>query len=207
MSEPSPSSRHRHDNHDWGSSEYVSGWAEGQDKKEHDREAAFNLLADTIPFDRGLPIKILDVGAGYGALTRFLLGKFPNATALCQDGSQEMIRLGHERMASYGGRFTYVQCDFSRPGWSQELAGPFQAVVSAIAIHNVRDPKVIRAIYEEIFPLVENGGCFLNFDRLGSPLKDQIAWLEQAGFAGVKSFWQDERRCLFGGFKRESSHP
>ncbi len=203
MAQSSPFSGHRHDDHDWASTEYVSGWADGQDKKEHDRAEAFNLLADTIPFDKGIPMKILDVGAGYGALTQSLLEKFPNATVLCQDGSQEMIRLGHERMASYDGRFAYAQCDFSKSGWSQGIAGPFEAVVSAIAIHNVRDPKVIQAIYEEILSLVKDGGCFLNFDRLGSPLEDQLSWLGQAGFVDVNCFWQDERRSLFGGFKRE----
>ena len=37
---------------------------------------SFVLLAQAIPFDKTLAIKILDVGAGYGALTRFLLNYF-----------------------------------------------------------------------------------------------------------------------------------
>jgi SAM-dependent methyltransferase len=87
------------------------------------------------PFPRQtLPIKILDVGAGYGALTQFMLKYFFNATAVCQDGSEEMIALGRERMADLTGRFDYVLCDFSRHGWSQLITGPFEAVVSSIAI-------------------------------------------------------------------------
>ena len=84
---------HDHDHHRWDSREYVSKWAAGQDPKEKDREAAFRALADTIPFDRDEPIRILDLGAGYGALTQFLLNRFPDATAVCQDGSQEMAKL------------------------------------------------------------------------------------------------------------------
>src|SRR5262249_16287410 len=146
-----------------------SNWAEGQDKKEEQRQEAFRVLANTIPYDKKLPIKILDVGAGYGALTQFLLSQFPNATAICQDGSKEMAKLGHERMKPLKGRFEYVLCDFSQPGWSQKLKGPFEAVVSSIAIHNVRGPEIMERIYKDIFPLVKSGGCFINFDRERPP--------------------------------------
>ena len=202
MATVTPTRRHERDNHDWDSSAYVSHWAEGQDKKEDLRQEPFRVLAETIPFDKGLPIKILDVGSGYGALTQFLLGYFPNATAICQDGSQEMAKLGHERMASYEGRFKYVQSDFGKSGWSKGLAGPFEAVVSAIAIHNVRDPKMIEDIYQEILPLLKSGGCFLNFDRPRPPFEEQLAWLKQAGYVNVKCFWQEESRGVFGGFKK-----
>src|ERR1700752_830604 len=110
MSKPPHSGEHHHNDHpadhdhhhdhpyDWHSREYVSGWADKQDRQESDREEQFRLLAQAIPFDKTLAIKILDVGAGYGALTRFLLNYFPNATAVCQDGSEEMIAIGRERM-------------------------------------------------------------------------------------------------------------
>jgi len=195
-------SRHRHDHHDWDSAEYVSRWAKGQDPKEKDRDAAFTLLADTIPFSKQLPIRILDLGAGYGALTQFLLNRFPKATAVCQDGSKEMATLGAERMRNLSGRFEYVLCDFARAGWSEKLKGSFEAVVSSIAIHNVREPEIIKRIYEDAFPLVKAGGCFLNFDRHRPPIEDQMQWLREAGFKDVKCFWQNESRAVFGGFKK-----
>jgi tRNA (cmo5U34)-methyltransferase len=194
---------HYHDHHDWHSVDYVAKWAEKQDPKEVDRQEPFRLMADTIPFDRKSPIKILDLGAGYGALTLFLLSYLPNATAICQDGSDEMITLGRTRMEGLTGRFDYVRCDFSRSGWSKLVLGPFDAVVSSLAIHNVRAPMIIRGIYQEIFPLVKPCGCFLNFDRIHPPLEDQIEWLREAGFQDVKCFWKDERRALFGGFRKE----
>jgi len=195
-------SRHRHDHHDWDSAEYVSRWAKGQDPKEKDRDAAFTLLADTIPFSKQLPIRILDLGAGYGALTQFLLNRFPKATAVCQDGSKEMATLGAERMRNLSGRFEYVLCDFARADWSEKLKGSFEAVVSSIAIHNVREPEIIKRIYEDAFPLIKAGGCFLNFDRHRPPIEDQMQWLREAGFKDVKCFWQDESRAVFGGFKK-----
>jgi ubiquinone/menaquinone biosynthesis C-methylase UbiE len=189
------------DHHHWDVQDYVAQWAERQATREAGREEAFRLMADTIPYGKELPIGILDVGAGYGALTRFLLERFPKATAVCQDGSEEMMKLGTERMDDLKGRFGYVLCDFSKPGWSQKINGPFEAVVSAIAIHNVREPEIIEGIYKEIFTLVKSGGCFLNFDRTNSPLQDQFEWLKKAGFRDVRSFWKEEKRALFGGFK------
>ena len=158
-------------------------------------------MAKTIPYDKKLPIRILDVGAGYGALTQFLLGQFSNATAVCQDGSEEMAKLGQERMKQFKGRFEYVLCDFSEPGWSQKLTGPFEAAVSSIAIHNV-GPKIIERIYSDIFPLVKSGGCFINFDRERPPLEEQFQWLKEAGFQNVERFWRRGDRSLFGGFKK-----
>ncbi|HWX77912.1 MAG TPA: class I SAM-dependent methyltransferase [Candidatus Acidoferrales bacterium] len=204
MSKSSHSSGHHHHDHhphDWDSSKYVSRWAEGQDKKENDRQEPFQVLAETIPYDKKLPIRILDVGAGYGALTQFLLNYFPKATAICQDGSKEMAKLGQERMKQLKGRFDYVLCDFSKSGWTETLTGPFEAVVSSIAIHNV-SPKIIERIYSDIFPLVKSGGCFINFDRERPPLEEQFQWLKEAGFQNVERFWRRGNRSLFGGFKK-----
>lgn len=196
------SHEHRHDHHDWDSPKYVSDWAAGQDRKERARQEPFQVLAETIPYDKSLPIRILDVGAGYGALTQFLLNRFPNATAVCQDGSKEMAKLGQERMKHLKRRFDYVFCDFSEPGWTRKLTGPFEAVVSAIAIHNVRSPQIIERIYGDIFPLVKVGGCFINFDRERPPLENQMKWLREAGFQDVQRFWTGDTRALFGGFRR-----
>lgn len=199
------SHEHDYDPHDWDSPTYVSNWAEGQDPKEVHRQEAFSVLANTIPYDKAEPIKILDLGAGYGALTKFLLERFPNATAICQDGSQEMAKLGHQRMKKFKDRFEYVICNFARHGWSRYMPGPFEAVVSSIAIHNVNSPNIIRGIYEDVYSLVRPGGCFINFDRHHPPVEEQMKWLTQAGFAEVQCFWKGETRSVFGSFKQEAS--
>jgi ubiquinone/menaquinone biosynthesis C-methylase UbiE len=153
--------------------------------------------------DRQAAIHILDLGAGYGALARFLLNYFSHATAVCQDGSAEMAKLGRRRMKAFKGRFKYVLGDFSKPGWSRRIKGPFDAIVSSIAIHNVRSPEIIRSIYEETYSLVKPGGCFLNFDRMTPSRETQLTWLKEAGFAGVKCFLDGGRRAIIGGYKKQ----
>jgi hypothetical protein len=41
-----------------------------------------------------------------------------------------------------------------------ENQGSFDAVVSSIAIHNVRQHEIIRSIYGETVTLLKAGGCF-----------------------------------------------
>lgn len=190
-----------HGFHDWSSKEYVRDWATRQDRYEDERRPQFQMIADAIPFPRDAAIRILDVGAGYGALAQFLLEQFPNATALCQDGSEQMAELGRRRMRKWKGRFDYVIADFSESGWSGAIDGSFDVIVSTIAIHNVRVPAIIEAIYKEAFELLKPGGCFLNLDLVFVPLRKQLAWLRAAGFSEVKSNWQEAREALFGGRK------
>lgn len=138
------------------------------------------------------------MGAGYGALTQFLLNQFPNAKALCQDGSEEMANLGCQRMVKWKRRVDYVITDFSKPGWSCAIHASFDAVVSTIAIHNVRVAGMIESIYKELFQLLKPGGCFLNLDLTFVPLAKQLGWLKAAGFGEVKSYWHEGREALFG---------
>jgi len=192
------------DHHDWSSREYVSEWAEQQDTREADRQEVFRLMAKTLPYEKHAPIRILDVGAGYGALAQFMLNYFPKATAVCHDGSEEMAKLGMKRMAALNKRFQYTLSDLSKPGWSKRIDRPFEAVVSSIAIHNVRSHDIIRSIYAEISALVTPGGCFLNFDRMTPSLNQQLKWLKEADFENVKCFWDGGRRALVGGFKKRT---
>jgi SAM-dependent methyltransferase len=190
-----------HGIHDWNSRDYVRDWVARQDRYEDERRPQFQMIADAIPFTREAAIRILDVGAGYGALAQFLLDQFPNATALCQDGSEEMARLGRRRMAKYGDRVDYVIADFSKPGWSRGIDASFDVVVSTIAIHNVRIPGVIENIYKDLFQQLKPGGSFLNLDLTFVPLAKQLGWLRAAGFNEVKSYWQEGKEALFGGRK------
>jgi ubiquinone/menaquinone biosynthesis C-methylase UbiE len=192
------------DHHDWSSPEYVSEWAKWQDTREADRQEVFRLMAKTLPYEKTAPIRILDIGAGYGALTQFMLNYFPNATAVCHDGSEEMAKLGVKRMAALKKRVKYALSDLSKRGWSKKIDGPFEAAVSSIAIHNVRSHDIIRSIYAEIPTLVTPGGCFLNFDRMTPSLNQQLKWLKEAGFDNVKCFWDGGRRALVGGFKKQA---
>jgi len=187
--------------HDWNSEEYVEDWAQRQMRNETLRARQFALIASLAPFDKDTAFRFMDVGCGYGALSKFLLETFPHATAVCHDGSPAMAKLGGERMKELGGRFEYVISDFSKKDWSRVADGEFDLVVSCNAIHNVRVGETIKAVYEEIFGRIRSGGRFFNLDRGSASMDDQLAWFSGAGFQDVACHQKSSGLSLYGGSK------
>jgi tRNA (cmo5U34)-methyltransferase len=123
-------------------------------------------MVSFIPRDAGAAIRVLDIGGGYGLVSQQVLEAYPQATVVLHDYSEPMFGHSRQRLAWAGDRVSYVKADLFDPAWNQAFDGQFDAVVSAIAIHNIRSAERIHAIYREIFPLVCQGGCFLNYDRI-----------------------------------------
>ena len=155
-----------HGRHDWHSRPYVDEWITSAAQRDEERRIVLRRLVSLIPRDIAAAIRVLDVGAGYGALSAQVLELFPQAELVCQDFSEPMFVHARERLAWAAERVSFAPSDLGTPSWTTELAGPFDAVVSSIAIHNVRYPERIRAIYTEISGLVGPGGCFLNCDLI-----------------------------------------
>lgn len=155
-----------HGHHDWHSQQYVEEWVASATARDPERRAILRRVVSLIPREADEAIRVLDVGAGYGALSAQVLERFPRAELVCQDFSEPMFAQAQERLAWAAKRISFVHSDLSDPGWTQALTGPFDAVVSGIAIHNVRYPERIRSIYTEIFDLVAPGGCFFNYDLI-----------------------------------------
>ena len=77
----------RRDHHDWASDAYVEEWVERQRAADPDRAQRFQIMCDLFPFANDARVTILDVGAGYGPVSKFILDQFANATCIAQDGS------------------------------------------------------------------------------------------------------------------------
>ncbi len=153
--------------HDWHSGESVDDWVAFDRVREEDRVSRLQFMARLIPFGRDEAISVLDIGAGYGLLSRVVLQAFPRAHVTCHDYSEPMFSLAIEELKGFAGRVSWVKADLMDPIWTRTMDGPFDAVVSSIAIHNVRSPERIRSIYRELFAFINEGGCFLNMEHVG----------------------------------------
>ncbi len=164
-----------HGHHDWHSQQYVADWVASATARDPERRAILRRVASLIPRASDEAIRVLDLGAGYGALSAQVLERFSKAQLVCQDFSEPMFAQAQERLAWAAERISFVACDLSDPNWNQALTGSFDAVVSGIAIHNVRYPDRIRGIYAEVFEVVAPGGCFFNYDLIfvGGPAAAQ----------------------------------
>jgi SAM-dependent methyltransferase len=199
----------RRDPHDWASETYVDEWVTRQRSEDHARAARFQLMCDRFPFPRDAVVTILDLGAGYGPVSAFILDRYPNSTCVGQDGSEPMIDHARRLMARYGGRFTPYHSDLFARDWLPSRFGPFDACVSSICLHNLRDFTRIGEIYGEVRRRLKPGGVFLNLDLVNAPdgtgpfpasLDQQLAAFRGAGYHDVDCFWTDARLALFGGY-------
>lgn len=102
---------------------------------------------------------ILDVGAGTGLLSAFLLEKFPGARLTLIDISEKMLEMARERFAARP-ETSYMICDYSRT----ELGGPYDIVCSALSIHHL-EPEDKRQLFRRIFTALQPGGIFVNADQ------------------------------------------
>ncbi len=154
---------HHHD-HDWKSQEYVDYWI-GQDvTRDEDRQEHLRRMAALLPYGPDAEIRVLDVGAGYGAASRAVLETFPKAHVLLHDFSAPMLQHARQRLGSYENRISQAMADLTDPAWVQAIGEPVDGVVSAIAIHNLRNPEAVARVYADIFTIVKPGGAFLNWE-------------------------------------------
>jgi ubiquinone/menaquinone biosynthesis C-methylase UbiE len=103
-----------------------------------------------------------------------------------------MLDRARARLSKYQDRIHYVVSDLSDPSWVDCVAGPFDLIVSAIAIHNLASRERIAACYGGIARLLKPGCLFLNYDLYnivgGIPL--HLTMLREAGFARADCVWE-----------------
>jgi len=102
---------------------------------------------------------ILDIGAGTGLLSAYLLEKYPDARLTLMDISENMLDQARKRFASRPGT-EYVVCDYSRSA----LGGPYDIVCSALSIHHLA-PEDKRELFHRIHAATKPGGMFVNADQ------------------------------------------
>jgi tRNA (cmo5U34)-methyltransferase len=150
----------------WGKRDYIEGWSSRMEWQRPLREMQMAMVNLMIPHPPEASIRILDLAAGYGALSSLLLEARPHATAVCLDVSEEMLTMGRERTASFGNRIEFVQGSLEGPEWLKSTKGNFDIVVSSRALHHFSANQRRRAIYSEIYGLLRTGGCFINADNM-----------------------------------------
>jgi tRNA (cmo5U34)-methyltransferase len=159
----------RSDHHDWTSDAYVEEWVKRQQAEDLTRAERFQLMCDLFPFSNDAQVTILDVGAGYGPVSKFILEQYPHATCIAQDGSEPMLNRARTIMARYGERFITHQSDLFDTNWLPKPFAPFDAAVSSSCLHNLRDFKRVSGIYGDIRDNLKPGGVFLNMDLINAP--------------------------------------
>src|SRR5258708_19296202 len=188
--------------HDWHWGDYVDWWIERDAGRETIRRGRLRNMLARAPFAPEATVAVLDVGGGYGVLTEEVLRAFPHARVTLQDYSQPMLDAARQRLAFAANRVTYCEGDLRDGDWADRVGGPFDLVVSSIAIHNLRDLTLIRARYRTILPLLKPAAGFLNydiFDRAGGIALHQ-KMLTDAGFSRVECPWSEPPSAILAAY-------
>lgn len=184
--------------HDWHSAEYVEQWIAKDLGRVDERRPLLAKMLSFAPFPAAATPRVLDIGAGYGAVTDAVLTAYPGATVTLQDYSEEMLDQARRHLSAGSDRLTYVLADLFDPAWKNAAGGPFDLVVSGIALHNLDDLGKITECYRAIRGLLAAGGCFLDCDHfihIGGVAANMDA-LRQAGFATAECLWQNEKTAI-----------
>jgi trans-aconitate methyltransferase len=184
--------RARHE-HDWHSKDYVDEWVEKDRSRGKRRSPLLQRLIAGVPLDKNAPLRVLDVGGGYGAVSEQVLRAFPRAQVTLQDFSTAMLDEAREYLAGDAARMRYALGDLRERSWTAELGGPFDLAVSAIAIHNLNDLAQISAVYRDVLSVLAPGGWFVDYDHFDhvGDIEAHIKSLKRAGYAQVECLWYE----------------
>jgi tRNA (cmo5U34)-methyltransferase len=203
----------------WTESAWAQRYLRERDDLPH-RMEGFAVLMELLP---PTPRRVLDLGTGDGFTLGLVRSVHPDVKGVGVDFSAEMLALARERFAGDGG-VEIVEHNLDDP--LPDL-GRFDLVVSSFAIHHCVDARK-RALYGEVFELLEPGGRFLNLEHVASatpelhvdflaaigktPAEDdpsnklvavetQLTWLREIGFRQVDCHWKWREVALLAGVK------
>lgn len=127
-------------------------------------EIITKLISVWCPF----PSRILDIGCGDGFLGRMLHAEHPSAYTVFADFSEPMLEKVRQKVGE-NKQTAVIHIDFATPTWTKafETETPFDIIVSGYAIHHQPDDRK-KALYNEIYHLLNEGGLFLNIDQVSS---------------------------------------
>lgn len=178
---------HGHAPHDWHSPTYVDQWIKRDESRDEERRPRIRQMIAMATLPRDGEPAVLDVGAGYGFVTEEVLHAFPRARVTLQDYSDLMLARACEHLAAFSGQLSFVLADLTDPAWSTRVGGPFDLVVSAIAIHNLRAQEKIAAVYRGIAGLLKPGATFLDYDlfRTCGGIETHIGMMQEVGMTRI----------------------
>ena len=116
-------------------------------------------MVEAIPFERSVPLRVIDLGCGTGTVAMRVLQTFPNARITCVDFSENMIEVARKRFA----RHPSVTCVVSDLRY-HKFDTAYDAVVSSLALHHLPTDGDKCNFYRHIYENLNPGGVFYNAD-------------------------------------------
>jgi tRNA (cmo5U34)-methyltransferase len=199
---------------EWASPDHVRAYLAAASRVPHRIEGEAALL-EHVPEEAR---RVLDLGTGDGHLLALVAAARPGVSGIGLDFSHTMLAAARERFAGASWA-AVVEHDLALP--LPDL-GRFDVVVSSFAIHHLAHQRK-RALYAEVWAILEPGGVFCNLEHVASPtprlhseflallgggedasnrlldVESQLGWLREIGFEDVDVHWKWRELALLGG--------
>ncbi|WP_088186658.1 class I SAM-dependent methyltransferase [Desulfosporosinus sp. FKA] len=104
--------------------------------------------------------KILDIGAGTGLLSSFILEKYPDAFVTLIDLSEKMLDMAKERFVA-NQNVTYIIDDYTKIKFDRK----YDVVISSLSIHHLSGDEK-KQLYQNIYSSLNQDGVFINADQV-----------------------------------------
>lgn len=204
----------------WVEPEWAQRYLGERDNIPH-RMEGFAVLVELLPT---APRRVLDLGTGDGFTLSLVRELRPGTPGIGADFSAEMLGRARARFAGQDD-VDIVEHDLDVP--LPATWGRFDLVTSSFAIHHCTDERK-RALYGEVFELLEPGGRFLNLEHVASAtpelhdeflaaigkdrstddpsnklvaVETQLRWLREIGYTQVDCLWKWRELALLAGRK------
>jgi len=103
---------------------------------------------------------ILDIGAGTGLLSAFLMKRYPKASFTLIDISEKMLDMAKNRFGNHS-NVKYITADYSK----HDFVEKYDIVISALSIHHLEDEDK-RELYKKSYSILKENGVFINADQV-----------------------------------------
>lgn len=123
----------------------------------------FSISTEIIPFSKESKIRVLDLGAGTGLFSKFILEKYPNAEFVLYDVADKMLEIAKNRLIDNISQFEFVVDDYKN--LKTRNIGSFDLVISSLSIHHLEHFKK-KKLFEDSFEVLKENGIFLNIDQI-----------------------------------------
>lgn len=148
-------------------------------------EDLFAHAQNALPFAPESALTVLDLGAGTGLFSSFILARYPRARFTLVDLAENMLAVARDRFQQQAGQFTYSVADIRAIHYPPE----FDLAVSSLAIHHLEHPEK-QTLFRRIHHALQPGGVFLNVDQIHAPDESLRAhywaeWLNHVRAAGA----------------------
>lgn len=157
----------------------------------------YGIAVDLLQTQKDSP-KIVDLGAGTGLLSQFILLKYLNAQITLVDVSDKMLEMAQKRFVN-NKNIKYVVADY----YEYEFQGEYDFLVSALSIHHLANEQKA-PLYKRCFDALNNFGCFVNADQFifDAPSNDEFVFnrwkqkIESSSLAEANKYGAFERMKL-----------